>query len=186
MSIPVSEQIGPIVHRYKRLLECWLGISTKETIGKTFCIGCKYLDDCEALYTFLAFGDSAHPATLAKNKLIAFGVKSEYLMRRNKYDSQTYYIVVARDTDMEGVTRCVHCGSIASEVHEILPRSFFAKGDKRALFDVKNRCCLCRDCHGKLHNDRGRATLLRILVQRHGYKYDGRAAWLLSNFETEE
>ena len=100
---------------------------------------------------------------------------------RSAEDKATYYLVIARDTGIgSGKASCIRCGKLASDVHEILPRSFFGPSRQDELFDIKNRCCLCRKCHSEVHNDDGRAELLRILHKRYGYQYDGRAKCLLS------
>lgn len=98
---------------------------------------------------------------------------------RSKKDLDSYFVVMARDSDHRGYPKCINCGNGADDVHEILPRSFFGPLKEDELFDVKNRCCLCRECHSKLHNDRGRKKLLVILRDRHDYQYDGRAKCLL-------
>lgn len=102
---------------------------------------------------------------------------------RSKDDAATYYLTIARDTDHRGKVRCVRCGDIAADVHEIIPRS--AHGPKRSkdLFDIKNRCCLCRKCHTEVHNDKGRGELFFILENRHSYEYDGVALCLLEGYK---
>lgn len=91
----------------------------------------------------------------------------------------TYYRVIARETDMEGVVRCLLCGGRATDVHEILPRSFFGTTKQDKLFAENNRCCLCRRCHVNAHNDNIRKSLLAIMCKRYGYEYKGKAQWLL-------
>lgn len=104
---------------------------------------------------------------------------------RTRKDLESYYLVIARDSDSRGIPLCINCGARADDVHEILPRSFFGPSREDDLFDVKNRCCLCRECHGKLHNDMGRKLLLKILKDKHGYTYKGRAKCLLEEQEAE-
>lgn len=96
---------------------------------------------------------------------------------RDKRD-KTYYLVIARDTGHDGKPHCVLCNAIADDVHEIIPRSSFSKSDL-SLFDISNRCCLCRKCHEKSQSDNARTVLLRILKARHGYEYGGIAKCLL-------
>lgn len=106
-------------------------------------------------------------------------------MRSDK-DRQTYYLVIARDSDYYGQPRCVNCGAVADDVHEILPKSYFGKNSEDVLFDIKNRCCLCRDCHSVLHNDRGRAKLLGSLKGKYNYEYEGRAKCLLEEYKADQ
>lgn len=102
---------------------------------------------------------------------------------RNKHDRETYYLVIARDTGANGKPRCVNCGALADDVHEILPRSFFGPRKQKDLFDIKNRVCLCRKCHSELHNDSGRKKLLKALHEKYNYQYEGRARCLLEEME---
>jgi hypothetical protein len=101
---------------------------------------------------------------------------------RHADDLATYFHTIARDTDEDGLPRCIKCGEVADDVHEILPRSFFGPSKKDILFDINNRCCVCRRCHGELHNDKGRVILLHILQDRHGYQYEGYAQCLLDEY----
>ena len=105
-------------------------------------------------------------------------------MRRGA-DAATYYHVIARDTDLNGVPRCIRCSATADDVHEIYPRSHYGPSKEDILFNIKNRCCLCRKCHGEVHNDRGRAELFSILQKRHKYIYDGEVMCLLEGCQTE-
>ena len=98
---------------------------------------------------------------------------------RQPEDQATYYHVIARDTDLDGITRCVRCGMRAEDVHEILPKSSHGSTRKEELFDIKNRCCLCRECHRVVHNRKGRAELLQILKQKYKYEYNGEALCIL-------
>lgn len=100
-------------------------------------------------------------------------------MKKQK-DIDTYYQTIARDSDYNGIPRCVNCGAVADDVHEIIPRSFlYGEVNEDELFDIKNRCCLCRTCHERLHNRNGKVTLMLILTKRHGYAYEGYAKCLL-------
>jgi len=101
---------------------------------------------------------------------------------REKPDRDTYYLVIARDTDLAGIVRCVRCGKKADDVHEILPRSFFGSRNREELFAIENRCCICRDCHNAVHNDVGRGELLLILQNKYGYKYKGSAKCILDSY----
>jgi len=68
--------------------------------------------------------------------------------------------------------RCVVCGKFAHDVHEVVPRSHLSgKANEATLFDVRNRCCLCRACHGQVHTVWGRVMLLGLLRLRYGYTY---------------
>lgn len=98
-------------------------------------------------------------------------------------DAATYYLVIARDTDLDGNVRCVRCGGLADDVHEIIPRSHFGKSEslQARLFDIKNRVCLCRACHTEVHNNIGRKELLLKLQSLHGYEYDGEAKCVLDS-----
>lgn len=101
---------------------------------------------------------------------------------RRKWDQKTYWLVVARDTDQNGIPRCIRCGSRADDVHEVLPKSSFGKHDDDILFSIENRCCLCRGCHEAVHNDFGRGQLLYIMHIRYGYIYEGVTRCLLEEF----
>ena len=104
---------------------------------------------------------------------------------RSLDDSKTYLHVMARDTDLNGVIRCVRCNKRADDVHEITPRSHFGKHGREELFKLENRCCVCRACHGEIHNDLGRGELFNILSTRHGYKYAGVPKCLLEEYLEE-
>jgi len=84
-----------------------------------------------------------------------------------EYEKESREQVVARDH-----WRCVVCGSSAHDVHEIIPRSALpGKRNAPVLFSARNRCCLCRKCHSKVHTVWGRAMLLGLLMLKHGYRY---------------
>jgi len=102
---------------------------------------------------------------------------------KEKEDFATYYLVIARDTDMYGVVRCIRCGGVASEVHEILPRSRFGPLRRRELFEVRNRVSICRGCHELVHNDKGRGDLFYRLEKLYGYEYDGEARCILDSYK---
>ena len=101
---------------------------------------------------------------------------------REPEDKATYYLVIARETDMDGVPRCINCGKAASAVHEILPKSFFGPKKRSELFAMKNRCCLCNVCHPKLHNPIGRGKLFFLMWQGYGYEYEGLSKCLLEDY----
>lgn len=105
---------------------------------------------------------------------------------RKKSDSDTYYLVLARDSDDNGRPRCINCGDVGWDVHEIIPKSSLGKSRSEELFAIKNRCVLCRGCHCILHNDNGRGRLLSILASRHGYNYTDEWEWLLKNYRVEK
>ena len=100
---------------------------------------------------------------------------------REPEDLETYYLVIARDTDFDGVVRCVLCRGKANDVHEIIPRSRFGPNRRRELFRIENRVCLCRECHNKAHNDEKRCALLKTLELFHGYTYTGEARCILDS-----
>lgn len=79
--LPIAEQDASreIATNSVRLLNCWLGIATKEKIGTTFCIECDYLGDCKVLYTILDRAEKLHPAARAREVLTRFNIESEYL-----------------------------------------------------------------------------------------------------------
>lgn len=108
------------------------------------------------------------------------------MAKRESKDKETYPIVVARDTDYDGVARCIVCGDAAHHVHEILPRSYYGRKNREELFAVENRCCLCRDCHGAVQSDPGRGMLLHIMTERYNYTYKGKALCLLEEYVMEE
>lgn len=105
---------------------------------------------------------------------------------RHPEDEATYWLVVARDTDYDGVPRCIRCNSAADDVHEILPKSSFSKHHKKELFSIKNRCCVCRTCHLEVQNDRGRGELLAKLYKIYGYDYKGQARCLLEEYQASQ
>jgi len=88
-------------------------------------------------------------------------------MDAGEYDKESREQVVARDR-----WRCIVCGKSAHDVHEIIPRSALP-GERNAptLFSVKNRCCLCRQCHSRIPTVWGRTMLLGLLMLKHGYRY---------------
>ena len=82
MHIPIADQRGArnIAIKKLRLLNCWLGVATKEQIGTTFCVECEYLQECKSLYRFFNTGaDIMHPASLSRIILTKFMIDSEYL-----------------------------------------------------------------------------------------------------------
>ena len=105
---------------------------------------------------------------------------------REPEDQETYYKVIARDTDVDGVPRCLNCEKAASSVHEILPRSFYGPNKRGELFAMKNRCCLCLACHSKLHNPAGRGKLFFLMQQEYGYEYEGLSLCLLEDYLMEK
>jgi len=78
-----------------------------------------------------------------------------------------YWDVVRRDGG-----RCVLCGRPGDDVHEIVPRSKFGRVDWDLCMSERNRVVLCRACHGRVHDVEGRRRLLRLMVERYGYRYD--------------
>ena len=100
---------------------------------------------------------------------------------RKKEDAATYYLVMARETDLDGKIRCLRCNALADDVHEIMPKSHFGPSRQGELFDIKNRACLCRKCHGEVHNNAGRKELMLKLQSLYGYEYDGEARCVLDS-----
>ena len=105
---------------------------------------------------------------------------------REAADAHTYRYVVARDTDYYGHARCIRCGRKADDVHEIIPRSAFGKHNRDILFQIKNRCCLCRKCHEQAATDQRRGELLNILATLHNYTYTGAAKCLLEEYKENQ
>ena len=101
---------------------------------------------------------------------------------REEEDFRTYYLVIARDTDLNGKVRCIRCGALADDVHEIFPRSHFGPQRRKELFDIRNRVCLCRKCHSAVHNNVGRGELLHRLKTLYGYEYHGEAKCTLDSY----
>lgn len=79
--LPIAEQeeSGRIATENVRLLNCWLGVSTKERIGNTFCVSCEYLGQCKALYRHFDGTRDMHPASLARRIFTMFNIESDYL-----------------------------------------------------------------------------------------------------------
>jgi len=79
--LPIAEQEAArkIAVANIRLLNCWLGISTKEFIGSTFCVECEHLESCALLYKMLDRSEKLHPAARAREVIGRFGIESEYL-----------------------------------------------------------------------------------------------------------
>lgn len=79
--LPIAEQEASreIAAKSVRLLNCWLGVSTKETIGSTFCVECDYLQECKNLYVILDRAEKLHPAARAREVIARFGLESDYL-----------------------------------------------------------------------------------------------------------
>jgi len=79
--LPIAEQqeAKELAERNLRLLNCWLGIATREEIGNTFCVECEHLNQCKNLYLFFAGSRMMHPASLARNILNRFDIPSDYL-----------------------------------------------------------------------------------------------------------
>ena len=98
---------------------------------------------------------------------------------RTTADKETYYLVIARDSDWDGTVRCVRCREPADDVHEIMPRSSSFPG----LFNMDNRCCLCRKCHREVQSDIGRGQLFHILSEKYDYEYVGKRKCLLEDWE---
>jgi 5-methylcytosine-specific restriction endonuclease McrA len=83
-----------------------------------------------------------------------------------KLDAQTRDEVRQRDHD-----QCVVCKRQASQVHEIVPRSHFGLRGLPLCFDIRNRACLCQECHEKAHTRPARVALLQALHECYGYDY---------------
>lgn len=79
--LPISEQsvAKDLAIKHQRLIECWIGIATKEEIGSAFCADCYYLPTCKKLYFLFAGTRKIHPATLSKNIMRKFGIPSDFL-----------------------------------------------------------------------------------------------------------
>ena len=83
-----------------------------------------------------------------------------------KLDAETRQAVIDRD---EGL--CVLCGKVANDVHEILPKSHWGTKFLHRCYQLKNRVCLCRECHANSHTRAKRTEILRLLQERHHYDY---------------
>ena len=70
---------------------------------------------------------------------------------------------------------CFTCSGRGHEVHHIVPRSLFVKGDTRRD-EERNLCLLCRECHDQAHTRVFRGRLLRKMLDRHDYDYS-EAPW---------
>jgi len=69
---------------------------------------------------------------------------------------------------------CFSCGKPGEEIHHIVSRSLFTKGDK-SRDEERNLCLLCRKCHSESHCLNARRKLIQAMEKRHGYAYeDGR------------
>lgn len=79
--LPIAEQQEAIdmARENVRLLNCWLGISTREDLGNTFCVGCEFLDVCKRMYRLHGGADGIHPSALAKTVMEKHDIRSEYL-----------------------------------------------------------------------------------------------------------
>ena len=79
--LPIAEQEAAkrIAVQNIRLLNCWLGISTKEIIGSTFCVDCEHLESCRLLYKMLDRSEKLHPAARAREVIGRFKIPSDYL-----------------------------------------------------------------------------------------------------------
>lgn len=85
---------------------------------------------------------------------------------RKEYDFATREEVWERDKG-----RCVLCHKPAHDVHEIVPRSAFGYDKSELLFSVKNRVCLCRDCHNLAHSYDQRRELILTMRMTYSYQY---------------
>lgn len=65
---------------------------------------------------------------------------------------------------------CVSCRRAGHEVHHIVPRSLFRRGDPNRD-DERNLCLLCRPCHAEAHTLAARGRLLSELRDRYGFDY---------------
>ena len=79
--LPISEQqqARKIAIKNVRLLNCWLGIATREDLGNTFCSKCKYLGTCRGMYKLFDGAMGMHPSSRARTVMKKFGIESEYL-----------------------------------------------------------------------------------------------------------
>lgn len=79
LPIAEQEQARIIATESLRLLNCWLGVATKESIGSTFCVDCEFLQTCKWLYWFFDKDTGLHPAARARKVIKMYGLDSEYL-----------------------------------------------------------------------------------------------------------
>lgn len=85
--------------------------------------------------------------------------------------------------------RCVLCGTLGAQVHELRAKSSGAKGSKRN-FTQKYMACLCEREHYSLHMQGGMrlrltAQILIVLTHRFAYTYPKRLTKLLKWYESE-
>jgi hypothetical protein len=45
---------------------------------------------------------------------------------------------------------CLYCGSSASDVHHIIPRSQFGKSNLEEQEDIRNKVCVCKKHHREI------------------------------------
>lgn len=89
----------------------------------------------------------------------------KYTQEVKDYEKKTKFLTVQRDK------RCVLCRSLPIHIHEIVPRSHFGVNSIINCFDIKNRICLCPNCHAEAANPDMRRKLLDYLVTNFGYEY---------------
>lgn len=77
--LPIASQARSIAVSNSNLLNCWLGIATKESLGTYFCVGCENLKSCNNIYNLFAGSRRMHPAGLARKILTTFDIASDYL-----------------------------------------------------------------------------------------------------------
>jgi 5-methylcytosine-specific restriction endonuclease McrA len=82
-------------------------------------------------------------------------------------DGQTRAKVIRRDKG-----RCVICGRVAHDIHEIVSRSKFGTRTMNICFSERNRVCLCRKHHMWVQGNPARtAQLLKTMQKKYGYTY---------------
>jgi 5-methylcytosine-specific restriction endonuclease McrA len=87
---------------------------------------------------------------------------------KKRYDDESRLAVTRRDRG-----RCIICGNLYDDVHEIIPRAALpGRRNYPILFSEKNRCCICRACHQRVPTVWGRVMLLGIMALKYGYKYN--------------
>lgn len=79
--LPLAEQEYAVnlARENVRLLNCWLGIATREDLGNTFCVDCEFLPVCKRMYRLFDGAAGMHPSSRARMVMNKFGIESDYL-----------------------------------------------------------------------------------------------------------
>lgn len=66
--------------------------------------------------------------------------------------------------DLGDTILCEVCGTVATDIHHIIPRSKFGKKTKDLQDQHTNLIALCRNCHNKSHDNVLTKELLQQIV----------------------